>query len=412
MTALAVPPRCEEIFARMQPDHAHHLLLDAALRRDKRALESWQRRFRLSGLECCDDGEFQLLPLVYSNLRDLDYSGSEMPKLQGILRQAWYRNQLLLGAVAGAMRQLTEAGVPALLIGGLGVIGRYYPEQRLRAVRQAELLVPLTQLDAATHSLIAGGWQPQYVSRLFPTVSDARYGHVAAFRKQRNKDLSKGQDETSAEGRQDDPFTDSGLLLHLHWRLLDPKVATSGGIFGARGSGLPKGLPWATRDHSVFMLDTETSLLEICMRAFPNHPASTPWIADASMILANCETSVDWDALVRQARERAVALPMLAALRCLADSDLAAIPASAIESLANSCQSPEAVEALDRLTLRHEARTLGQRLQLGLQVYALGEREPSWFTYISRLPGFLRYYWDPQRATGQILRAFGMRRPD
>ena len=77
----------------MGPDDAagsltrsQRLLLSAALDSDEQALESWSHWCRDFPLDDIDNDSFWILPLLYRNLEDLDFSGPERNRLKGIYK--------------------------------------------------------------------------------------------------------------------------------------------------------------------------------------------------------------------------------------------------------------------------------------------------------------------------------------
>jgi Uncharacterised nucleotidyltransferase len=394
-----ISPRCNDILRRLWPNTAGQLLLNAALLADNRAVESWQRLYRQMGLEFAEDGEFQLLPLVYANLRDLGYTGPETAKLHGAYRKAWYCNQLLFHATAGAAAQLAMSGIPSRMIrmtGGLVTIARFYPAHRLRTVRQGELLVDASQLKAAVESL-ADGWQPRQVRPNFPSKSDQHFGYYASFQRS-----NAAQPDPYEKGIQERTGQMLDLRFDLHWKLFDPRTAVENSKGGSQKAPFPAGIPYGTQEGSLLTLDPATSLLAACLQAFPHHWSSLPWVADAFMIL-QAAPSLEWQSVIGQAVRYGAALPTLAALTYLSQCYSAPIPPTVLETLANTASTPEAEAALDCLMMPPDQRTLAQRLQMGLRVYASGNPDPSWLSHLTRFPAFLRYYWSP----GRVLRRIG-----
>lgn len=399
-----ISPRCKDLFRRLQPNTTGQLLLNAALLADDRAVESWQRIYRQTGLECADDGEFQLLPLVYANLRDLGYTGPEMAKLPGVYRKAWYCNQLLFRATAVAAARLAKAGIPSRMIrmtGGLATIAQFYPARRLRTVRQGELLVDASQLRAAVESL-ADGWQPRLVRPNFPSKCDERFGYYASFQRG-----TAAQPNTHAMDTNERTEHMPDLQFDLHWKLLDPRTAVEKLERGSEEAAFPTGISYETQDGSILMLDPATSLLAACLQAFPHDQSSLPWVADALMILRAAASSLDWQSVIAQAVQQGAVLPTLAALIYLSQCYSAPIPPTVLETLAGTGSTPDAEAALDCLMAPPDQRTLVQRVQMGLRVYARGNPDSSFHTHITLFPAFVCYYWSPGRVLRRVGRGIG-----
>jgi putative nucleotidyltransferase-like protein len=142
------------------PTTTQRALLEVALGPVELAAERWQELQPLD-VEALEPGGFSVLPPLYERLKETVPSDPQLPRLLGIYRNVWYRNQLLLdrlGVLLPLLRQ--RARVEPVLAGGMSAVLRWYPRLGLRPAAQLELIV---EREAAPDAIkVAGfaGWRP------------------------------------------------------------------------------------------------------------------------------------------------------------------------------------------------------------------------------------------------------------
>jgi Uncharacterised nucleotidyltransferase len=143
------------------PSPAQERLLVVALGDDSEAIAAWlELRSRIQ-LERLEPGSFALLPLVYRTLGRVAADESLLPRLKGIYRSTWAKNNLLLERARETFEALSARRVEALLLGGLGSGIRFYGDYALRPTRAIEILVAPLARTAAVAALGQVGWTPQ-----------------------------------------------------------------------------------------------------------------------------------------------------------------------------------------------------------------------------------------------------------
>jgi hypothetical protein len=235
------------------PTVAQHQLLRAALLADvadvRASLDAWKSHV---DIEAIDAGSMRLLPLLYRNLTRLGIDDPLLPRLKGVYRQVWFRNQLILEHGVRALRTLSAAGIPSLVLKGAALVSTAYAEPALRPMEDFDLLVAREQFPRAVHVLLADGWS------FHPPLPDPEphfvFQHAIGFRR------------------------DGGGELDLHWS----------------ATGLPFDLddthtqPLRIGGEETRMLAPADQLLQICAHATLLNPHIPPirWAADAFLLLA------------------------------------------------------------------------------------------------------------------------------
>jgi hypothetical protein len=286
----------------------HHLLRASLLRDSAPVRESFERWKSLVHIDAIDQGSMRLLPLLYRNLKRL---GSDdpldnpmMPRLKGVYRQVWFRNQLILEHGHRALRTLSAAGIPAMVLKGAALVETVYEEPALRPMEDFDVLVPRQHFRRAVGLMLAGDWV------FHPPLCDPEahfvFQHAVGLRR------------------------DGGGELDLHWSAM----------------GLP--MDFSIADQDARTLAPADQLLQICTHATRFNPDIPPirWAADAFLLLARAP--FPWSELVERARARRLSLVMLRALEYLRDGLDAAIPEDVMATLARQVR-------------------IGERLALGLR---------------------------------------------
>ena len=285
-------------------------VLAAALHRDERGRSAWDRAS--SHPDLLDRAPYQLLPLLYRNLDSLGVDDPALPRLKGVYRNSWYRNQRVFAAGREALERLEAASVEALVLGGPALAAHYYPDRGARPIAAVELLVRPEDVPAATARLRSGGWQAEEreLERLRLTASAARF--VQADR--------------------------PDLILHWYpFRLPVPSEEV-----WARTTRLA-----LAGDGDWPALEPAIELMHACATAGPEGG----WLADGLVVARSGE--VDWDRLA----ELAIAWRMpeqgqrLAELRA---EDPLAVPAVAVESALQAPPGPG--DGIERMSRRAGAK--------------------------------------------------------
>jgi Uncharacterised nucleotidyltransferase len=127
----------------------------------------------------------EVYPLVYSNLRELGFSGVP-DAIRTELKCAYLanaiRNQLLSQELAHLLRQLSGARIPAIPLKGVSLAQSLYGDPGNRVSTDIDLLVPPPGLDRAIEIIRAAGYPDAFDDPFFRKL-DLRYGRHYAFRR-------------------------------------------------------------------------------------------------------------------------------------------------------------------------------------------------------------------------------------
>lgn len=289
------------------PTKEHDLLLRACLLQGDEALAAWHEWHKLFAQRGPDAAERRLLPLLYRNLHAHGLRGPLIGKFREAYNRTWAQNQLSFHRAAELVRAFNHAGIQTILLKGAALAPLFYADAGLRPMMDIDLLVRRQEALPAMRLLNSLGWQSKYRSA-----------------------------EALVPFEHADEFTDATFQhLDLHWRVLwEGRQELGDDEFWAAS------IPAEIGGVATRTLNPSDHLLHVCVHGAKwNDTVPVRWVADAMMILRAQKYKVDWDRLVRQARQRHLTLPVGDTLGYLQQMLGAPIPMEALRDLQNTSTS-------------------------------------------------------------------------
>jgi len=285
------------------PDPDTEDVLRAALLPRPAAVEAWQRA--RTGIDRRDRvlAERQrLLPMVLANI-GAEGAGEDAPDLKRVHREAWRDNRLHVHHAPRWLDPLHDR-VPVMVLKGMALALRAYPDLGRRPMSDVDVLVPSPQIDEAVDRLLAVGW----------TIADDR-------------PLPR-----SWRARHALP------LVHPDGGHIDLHHAPGTPFMGHARGGVAVPEMWAAQqpaelaERPVAVPAPEDLLLTVVVHGLTSvNGWSSRWVVDAVVLLRS--QAVDWDRFADQASRYHVVLPARSALRYLVDSFGAPVPSDALWQL-------------------------------------------------------------------------------
>jgi polysaccharide transporter, PST family len=265
-----------------RPGPVQQQLLVVALGNPERAADAWKSLPDTFDLDELEPGSFELMPLAYRNLSAVHPDDPELPRLKGIYRRSWVKNNLLLGRTSEIADALRAAGIPTLFLEGPTYAARFYGDLSLRPTSSVHVLVPPSDAAEASALLELKGWTPRSGSGAYPgwrLLFDAG-GNICVLRSSLAFDYLSRDDDGAG-----DPL----------WHAAEEQRI----------------------GESVVLVPTPTdALLATCVAGARYGPLpTTQWLTDAVMILRTAE--VDWDRVIDLAVTHRQQLRLREALACL-----------------------------------------------------------------------------------------------
>jgi hypothetical protein len=338
------------------PSTTQERILQTIFCEPERATAAWRDVREGLDLDVMEDGSYFLMPLLYRRLAELDIDDPDLPRLKGIYKRTWYRNQLLTEAVQRPLRDLHAAGIPAILLGAASA-SRWYSEVGTRWLEYFEAIVPAAEVGRVEATLEQCGFAPAAASR--------------------------------AHALQPAPFLDPAGNVFVVCGAPPLDLLPPGRL--AAGAAVIRERTVATEfgGAPALALDPTDELMLVCVTGAK--PGSRPvWVADAISLIRSAGSSIDWQRLCAQAVGSGLGLRLESSLLYLQSAFEASVPEQVLSRLGG--RSPSRRESLShRLTARPAGllggfpSTLGEYVRLSSDVSATKA--------VAGYPRFLQQSW-------------------
>ena len=332
------------------PTSFQERLLVAALASPEEAATAWSGMPPEFSLDVLEPGSFELLPLVYRNLSEVGSDDARLPRLKGIYRRSWVKNNLLLERVREIAAVFAEADLPALFLEGPTFANRYYPDLGLRPTSTIHLLVHPSDGLRAVSRLGRVRWTARAESSVYPGWRIL--------------------------------FDDGGNICVLRTSLAFDFVDADESIWSAAGEA-------EGGEARVHMPNPTDALLSVLVSGARLSPSPrTQWIADAAMLLRVQE--IDWERLCALGVAGGQTSRLRATLGYLRRLPIGPIPAEVFELLVRA-QPLRRERLVYRLVSGAPPRLAGSAEVLAEHLVAT--RDESALRTMASLAGRLRERW-------------------
>ena len=135
-------------------------LLQTVILSDAAALDAWQSWKQEVDLDHLDEGSYQLLPRLYRRLHQLQVTDELMPRLKGVYRHVWSRNQVNLRQLSKVVTALGQQNITVGLLWGAATVSRPDTDPGICRTDDSSLWVRSHDLPTALAVLQQQGWVP------------------------------------------------------------------------------------------------------------------------------------------------------------------------------------------------------------------------------------------------------------
>ncbi|MFT4519065.1 MAG: hypothetical protein ACI9JM_001456 [Halioglobus sp.] len=284
------------------PDSSQRYLLTAVLRSSDASLEAWRAWCGEVDIEDVDSASFRLLPLIYLRLKTLDPTDQLLARLKVVYRHTWFKNQMLTNQSKHAADIFAKAGIDCMLLKGGALSIGYYQDAGARFMHDMDLMVRPTDYDRAMTLLVDSGWQIQGTSlRHMQVARRLGFAHGCSFKRK-----------------------DAELDLHAQ---LSRFVWQDDAVIWATASTVEWG------SSKVHVPSPTVALYHTCVHGVRWSYAPLTWIPDAMSILRKYDDPVDWELLLKLARQSRTVCQLQHALNYLAAEWSAPVPSRVLIAL-------------------------------------------------------------------------------
>ncbi len=345
-----------------RPTRQQEDLLKAVLFPDARWREAWERWRNSVQLDHLPDGSYRLIPLFLKRMEREGIQDPWIPRLRGIYRHTWARNQVILREGAGAVRVLAENGIRVMLIKGAALIQACYRDPGLCPMNDLDVMVPEGRAMDAVSLLCRAGWKPTTRYEGDIPARFIRIGHSHPLRNPR------------------------GIDLDLHWHLLH--------ILCTPGADSPF---WDRAVRTDFfggeanLPDPTDQLFLTCLHGmYWSAASSLRWVVDAGWLIRTFP--IDWDRTAAYARIRGMVLPLEFAFAYLRETLELPIPEAVFSTLQSAPRQSD--ERMIFLTYAGPGNLFWNTLSLWFRhKYFSRVRPANFLRLVWELPEFMTAYW-------------------
>ena len=286
------------------PSQAQRQLLAVALGTGEEALAAWQALRPTLDLDNLEPGSFTLLPLVYRTLAECGSDDPLLPRLKGIQRNAWVRNNLLLERTGQTAEVLEAAGIRPLFVGGTLFASRFFPDVGLRPTAAVEVLIDSDHAADTCAPLAGAHWTFR------PDITEGPAGPLY--------------------------FSDAHENLCIVRTALGFDFALAGDVALAHAPLWENAEPQQLRFGAspLFPAPTEALLVALVLGARRKPTPSIAWILDTVMILRHAADRIDWQRFFDLGLPRGQALRLREALGYVSGLPHVDVPRPALDRLA------------------------------------------------------------------------------
>lgn len=287
---------------RYWPTVDQRALLLVALGDRERALARWRVGRRLLLLPRPDPAALWLEPMLWPVVRAIAPDDPLSAELAAAYETSAALHARYRGHVAPLLRALERDAIPTALLKGAAIAPRFYGDAARRPMSDVDVLVPRDCVVAALAIVGEAGWR----AHVPVTARMLAISHAAHFE------------------------DDDGCQLDLHWRpLFEPGPDPDERALWARNE------PIDSDDVRSSTLSPTDALLHVCVHGTRwTRTSGIRWASDALLITQRA--SIDWDLLLREARDRQLVIRLRWTLSYLRTALGARVPETVIAAIAES----------------------------------------------------------------------------
>ncbi|MCE9541846.1 nucleotidyltransferase family protein [Candidatus Kaiserbacteria bacterium] len=357
------------------PSPDEELLLRVLLSPDEELAEHYAAWKSTTVFDAVPYAVLGLMPLLYIRLSKHGIVDELTPRLHGIYKYAWTKNQLLIAEVRTLLEVLNATGVSSVVLKGVPLLLTVYKDVGARFLGDVDVLIHGHDAPTVLRYLTETGWtykDPAIVPE------GTRFGLDTVIHAT--------------------PLTKpGGLELEVHWHVYHVetkshalRLLTLGSMSHAQPDDAyhwEHAVLTTVRDVPTRMLSPEDFLVHIISHgADGNSMRPFRWVVDAVWLI-RAHATLDWQEVVRAAEVADRSIDVSIGLRYLAERGFANIPETVIRELAE-----HPVSALD--ARRYRRRTTVSKSLLGnfpLLWYRYFKFESNGTVY--GFPSFLARQW-------------------
>ena len=273
------------------PTEAQELLIKAALFPASEAQSYWNDFLDRYNIHELDHGSYQLLPMVFLNLKDTIEDGIERRIARNAHKLVWAKNHLLMRELKQVLQRLEDQGIDVCLLKGSAFLTHYFPDYGMRTLGDIDILARPVCLERLVSALDEMGYD--IGSQPIESVRFLSLFHGLAFRSSRDTAIDVHQFISMSLAHEG--FTGQLWKRAEHVRVFEGAV-------------------------TAYVLSPEHQLLHTVVHGLQYAPESSiRWIIDAACLVRGQAGRIDWEELKRIGKAHHLNLPLHLAIPYLGE---------------------------------------------------------------------------------------------
>ncbi|MCH8209006.1 MAG: nucleotidyltransferase family protein [Nitrospinae bacterium] len=292
------------------PTPAEEMFLKAAILEGEDGARAWQDWKSREDIHSVDYPVYRLLPALYLNLKKNAIEDPLLPKLKGIYKYAWAKNQILLKTTSLVLEAFNKENIPTILLKGLPLVLLAYKHSGGRFMDDVDLLVHPEKVVQAITLLRNSGWVPigKNVMKTLSNLEERLDFLPSGFAFKNENDVR----------------------IDFHRKIkFEPHR-----FYSMSNSGIwENSIRLTVNDVPTATLCPSDMLLHVCVHGVPwNDHRPFRWVVD-SMKIIEAWPDLDWDQVVARTEQLEIQVPANAALSYLNEKFKAPIPKEVLLAL-------------------------------------------------------------------------------
>ncbi|MFO1520294.1 MAG: nucleotidyltransferase family protein [bacterium] len=288
------------------PTAEQELLLQAILTEGEEGIDAYRQWKSQIHIDFLDSGSYRLLPQLYARLSREKIEDELLPKLKGLYRYHWAKNQMLFDRAAALVNELRKQSVEVMVLKGVSMTASYYGDLGLRPMEDFDFLVPRQAVSRVVGWMKKNGFSPADPSYVEPNFN--RHGINFINRE--------------------------SLGFDVHWFVIHHRCweeVTE--VFWERK------VPLAFRGIEAFSLCPTHLFFHVCVHGLRwSGSAHLRWVTDAVRLLRKDE--IDWSHFLELGEKLRLQVPLRECLGYLNSRWGLAFPKEVLDSLRRASTHP------------------------------------------------------------------------
>lgn len=304
------------------PNSKEESFLKLVLSTDNEFPSLWKQWTSREAFDDIDPATLHLMPLIHIRMKKLNLQDDPLyGRIKGIYKNAWVRNQQLLGLTRNIVLMLDKHNIPVMVLKGLSLLLDVYQDMGARFTGDADIAISPEHAPKVVSLMRNEGWH--YQKPWMPDVNNPTHSMYA---------VSKSTDFENRKGSAIDMHWNIfGLYHHARWMdILFLKKSIPSLAF--RNTFWEDAVTLKHSDFPAKRLSNEDLLIHIIIHGSEDSvERSLRWVTDAAAIIKTLQ--INWEIVIARSKAFGFSIELFVGLRYLREVMNLPIPESTLSIL-------------------------------------------------------------------------------